>query len=208
MEGRVIVEVGAPSNSSGLLEGVVGHLVRCRNAGRDHAVLEDGAACLGVELGGGYASLLEHPHQLLGCLSRGLIGGSVCQSDVGNASEGIDDVGNEVVDVNRQGIVSGGGRRDAVRADVLEFVDARNFVLGQDLLDFGIRQSILRLVWSEYQHLFGHVEAGNARLNAGDEGEQVVPGHQWVEDEVPVAVRSQQSRMHVEVQIRRSRWCS
>jgi len=156
------------------------------------AVLEDCASCGGVELSRGNVELVEQRFELLSGVVVALAGSTVGKGNVGDSGEGVEHVGDEVVDVEGHGVLGGGGAGGALGAHLDEFVDAWDAVLTEDSQDLLIRHVAFCGVRREHQHLLSHEDA-EAPLDAGGEHHDVGTSNQGVESQLPVDVGSQKS---------------
>jgi len=156
------------------------------------AVLKDGASCGGVELGGGNIELVEEGFELLSGVVVALAGGTVGEGNVGDAGEGVEHVGDEVVDVEGHGVLGGGGPGSALGAHLDEFVGAWDAVLTEDFQDLLVRHVAFCGVGGENQHLLSHEDA-EAPLDAGGEHHDIGASNQRVEPQLAVDVSSQKS---------------
>jgi len=156
------------------------------------AVLEDCASSGGVELSRGNVELVEQRFELLSGVVVALAGSAVGEGNVGDSGEGVEHVGDEVVDVEGHGVLGGGGPGGALGAHLDEFVGAWDAVLTEDSQDLLVRHVALCGVGGEHQHLLSHEDA-QAPLDAGGEHHDIGASNQGVEPQLAVDVSSQKS---------------
>jgi len=163
------------------------------------AVLEDGASSGGVELSGRNIELVEEGFELLSGVVVALAGRTVGEGDVGDAGEGVEHVGDEVVDVEGYGVLGGGGSGGALGAHLDEFVGAGDAVLTEDSQDLLVGHVAFCGVGGEHQNLLSHEDA-QAPLDAGGEHHDIGASNQRVESQLAVDVGSQKSGHEAELE--------